>query len=146
MQKFEDDGEKAEKTIGNYIDKQMAMIMPADKYKEKGLDKATSQVKTHEYLKHMAEAVKKVKVAEIIKHLDSSTKQYIAELAPDVKEDLAHQIIYIQEANKNQGPFTRHNEPLLFTQAHELQRYWDYDHLKYSNKRDPTVPEFEAAL
>ena len=42
MQKIEDDAEKAEKHISNYIDKQMAMIMSADKYKEKGLDKAPS--------------------------------------------------------------------------------------------------------
>lgn len=72
----------------------MAMIMPADKYKEKGLDKASSQVRAHEYLRHMGDAVKKAKVAEILKHLEA-TKQYIAELAPEVKEDLAHQIIYI---------------------------------------------------
>lgn len=41
MQRIEDDSEKAEKHISNYIDKQMAMIMSSDKYKEKGLDKAT---------------------------------------------------------------------------------------------------------
>jgi hypothetical protein len=39
---MEDDAEKLEKITSNYIDKQMAMIMSADKYKEKGLDKAPS--------------------------------------------------------------------------------------------------------
>lgn len=62
MQKIEDDGEKAEKHISNYIDKQMAMIMSADKYKEKGLDKASSQIKTQEYLRLMGEAIKKSKI------------------------------------------------------------------------------------
>lgn len=42
MQKIEDDAEKAEKHISSYIDKQMAMIMSSDKYKEKGLDKTTT--------------------------------------------------------------------------------------------------------
>ena len=40
----------------------MAMIMSADKYKEKGLDKATAQIKTNEYLRLMGEAIKKVKI------------------------------------------------------------------------------------
>ncbi|CDW88387.1 UNKNOWN [Stylonychia lemnae] len=145
LQKIEDDAEKAEKHISNYIDKQMAMIMSADKYKEKGLDKASAQVKTVEYLKQMGDQLKKVKVTELVKYLDS-TKPYIAELTPEDKDDLAHQILYIQDANKNQGPFTRNNEPLLFITAHNVQRYWDYDHLKYSNKRDPTVAEMEQSL
>lgn len=51
--------------------------------------------------------------------------------------------MYIQDSNKNQGPFTRNNEPLLFTTVHDIQRYWDYDHLKYNNKRDPSVNEIE---
>eukprot|EP00347_Sterkiella_histriomuscorum_P018016 403347107 len=145
MQKIEDDGEKAEKHISNYIDKQMAMIMSADKYKEKGLDKASSQVKTNEYLKLMGEVIKKQKVQELVKYIDT-TKQYLADLSVEQKDDLAHQIIYIQEANKNQGPFTRNNEPILMTTAHPVQRYWDYDHLKYNNKRDPTVLEIETSL
>jgi len=59
MQKIEDDAEKAEKHISSYVDKQMAMIISADKYKERGLDKAPSQIKIHEYLKHMGEALRK---------------------------------------------------------------------------------------
>ena len=42
QQKIEDDAEKAEKHISNYVDKQMAMLISADKYKERGLDKATA--------------------------------------------------------------------------------------------------------
>jgi len=67
----------------------MAMIMPVDKYKEKGLDKATSQVKTNEYLRLMGEAIKKVKIQEMIKYIDT-TKPYFAELSPEAKDDLAH--------------------------------------------------------
>lgn len=53
--------------------------MSADKYKEKGLDKASAQVKTAEYLRLMGEAIKKVKVQELIKYIDT-TKPYLADL------------------------------------------------------------------
>ena len=63
--------------------------MSADKYKEKGLDKAPSQIKTNEYLILMGEALKKAKVQELVKYIES-TKPYLAELAPEDKNDLAH--------------------------------------------------------
>lgn len=93
----------------------------------------------------MGEAIRKARVHELVKYVDT-TKPYFAEIAPEDKEDLANQIMYIQDSNKNQGPFTRNNEPLLFTTVHDIQRYWDYDHLKYNNKRDPSVNEIEQAL
>lgn len=63
--------------------------MSADKYKEKGLDKASSQVKTNEYLRLMGEAIKKSKVQELIKYFESC-KPYIANLSEEQKIDLAH--------------------------------------------------------
>lgn len=61
QQKIEDDAEKAEKHISNYVDKQMAMLISADKYKERGLDKASAQVKVNAYIQVLAESIRKVK-------------------------------------------------------------------------------------
>ena len=145
MQKIEDDAEKAEKHISNYVDKQMAMIISADKYKEKGLDKAPSQVKVNEYLKLMADAIIKSKTQDLVKMFQTG-KPYIAEAPKDELEFLASQVLYVQDCNMNQGPFNRFNEPIIFTTLSQMPRFWDYDHLKYSNKRDPTIQEIEQAL
>ena len=40
----------------------MAMLISADKYKERGLDKATAQVKVNAYIQNLAEQIRKVKV------------------------------------------------------------------------------------
>lgn len=34
----------------------------------------------------------------------------------------------------------------MFTTMHQVPRQWDYDHLKYNNKRDPSIQEIESAL
>lgn len=80
-----------------------------------------------------------------MKHL-SEGKHYIAALKDEDKEELAQLAIYIQDCNHNQGPFTRFNEPVVLTTVNEVQRYWDYDHLKYKNKRDPSMKEVEISL
>ena len=59
---------------------------------------------------------------------------------------MANTLTYLTESNSNQGPFTRYNEPLVFTPIHEVQRYWEYDQLKYKNKRDPSFAELESSL
>ena len=46
----------------------------------------------------------------------------------------------------NYGPFGRYNDPILIHNFPELQRYWDYDHFKYTKKRDPTLEEMAGAL
>ncbi len=44
------------------------------------------------------------------------------------------------------GPFDRLNEPLVFTHIHTIQKYWDYDHFKYTKPRDPSIEELQSAL
>ena len=60
QQKVEDDAEKSEKHIDNYLGKQMAMMMSPEHIKEQGLDKANSQVKSHVFFKILSDGIKKV--------------------------------------------------------------------------------------
>lgn len=55
-------------------------------------------------------------------------------------------MLYLQEATNHQGPFDRFNEPVVLTALESAQRHWDYEHFKYTNKRDPSIEELSSAI
>lgn len=55
QQKLEDDFEKLDKSVDAYLSRQLGNLMTPDEYKEKGMDKVTTQVKTDIYFRLHAE-------------------------------------------------------------------------------------------
>ena len=55
QQKLDDDFEKLDKSIDAYLSRQLGNIMSPEEYKEKGMDKVTTQVKTAIYFRRYAE-------------------------------------------------------------------------------------------
>ena len=69
QQKMEDDFEKSDKSIDQFLSKQLPMLIAPDYIKEIGLDKATTQAKTEAYFRALDESQKRHMYNEMMKQL-----------------------------------------------------------------------------
>ena len=68
QQKLDDDYEKLDKSVDGYLSRQLGNLMTPEEYKEKGMDKVTTQVKTDIYYRLHGENVQARFVQEAIKN------------------------------------------------------------------------------
>ena len=68
QQKLDDDYEKLDKSVDAYLSRQLGNLMTPEEYKEKGMEKVTTQVKTYIYFRLHAENVQARFVQEAIKN------------------------------------------------------------------------------
>lgn len=68
-----------------------------------------------------------------------SKKETLMEIGSEESvADLIGQCIAFKEASACQGPFNRMNEPILLVPNSDIQRYLEYENIKYNTKRDST--------
>jgi hypothetical protein len=77
---LEDDFEKLDKSVDAYLSRQLGNLMSQEEYKEKNMDKVTTQVKTDIYFKRHAEHVRSRTMHEAIKYWDENSSQTVPAL------------------------------------------------------------------
>lgn len=73
QQKLDDDYEKLDKNIDAYLTRQLGNLMSPEEYKEKAMDKVTTQVKTDTYFRRYAEQLRSKLMHESLKQWEENS-------------------------------------------------------------------------
>lgn len=77
-------------------------------------------------------------ISDMLKNMISKRETQMEIGSEQSLADLIGQCISFKEASSCQGPFNRMNEPLLLIPTSDIQRYLEYENIKYNTKRDST--------
>lgn len=147
QQKLDDEFDKLDKAVDKYLTQQLNQLISPEEYKERNLEKISTQLKTEFFFKLISQNKKETYYNNISKNLQNFKDSFGYKFSGTNEQvlNMIHQCVAYKEAAYNSGPYIRINEPLLLIPSSDIQKNLPYEKFKYQNNRDPSLDELTAA-